>query len=145
MKLILTTLAAICIICTVKGQQKHAIQPDKRDHINIRLGNGPTICHIDTVSGTLIYEGSYSTAATITEGYYIAPCGGYRIGPFHKSDPPVFIPAIIIVNNRIGNRKIHVNSYRRDANIGYFVDDHYKKIPTQAVYGLIVSKKLKAF
>lgn len=101
-------------------------------------------CPTDTISGIIYYQGTSSTSSTITNGYFIAKCGGYQIGRFAYSDAPIFIPAYFIRNDGLVNGKRQVNSYVRQRNEGSFVDAHFKKIPFEAVYGLLVVKEQKS-
>ena len=99
-------------------------------------------CEIDTIKGIIYFQGTWSTSATIIEGYYIAPCGGIQVGNFYGYDNvPTFIPAYFIRNDEMIKGKRQINTYTRQRNSGYFTDNKFKKIPIKAIYGMVVIDK----
>ena len=98
-------------------------------------------CPIDTIKGIIYFQCTGSTHSTITEGYYIAACGGYQIDNVYGYDKvPTFIPAYFIRNDEIINGKRQVNTYKKQQVSGYFTDEKFNRIPIDAIYGMVILK-----
>ena len=100
-------------------------------------------CPIDTAEGKIfIAKEGYNA---VIDGYYIAPCGGLRMGPYMDEkgpvDVPVFIPAYTMgYYYHTGDKKKTMHLYRQK-NSGYFTDKDFKRLPIDAIYGMMVEQK----
>ena len=119
-----------------QAQKKFNVVMKGKDTVSYSM-----MCPIDTVKGVIYFQGDHATVSIIASGYFIAPCGGVRIGPFYEVDAPVFIPAFFIRNDEIVNGKRLIHKYQRQENNGYFTDEKFKRLDINSVYGLLVTPK----
>ncbi len=104
----------------------------------------PVPCKTDTVKGILyraVEYGGYS----VEVGYYIAKCGGIQIGHIPvmgQEKAAVWIPGVFLRRDEVDkNDNLVYKEFQQQYNIGYFTDEHFKKIQMSAVYGLMVMRK----
>lgn len=93
-------------------------------------------CPLDTVSGLLIYNKGYHTTdkfdffGNVAEtGYWV----GCQVDLINTSDSTSFIPSVYIENS------LENESIFRLRRSGKFYNEHFKYVPRNRVYGLIIN------
>lgn len=101
-------------------------------------------CKTDTIKG-LLYRAVEYGSHSIEVGYYIAKCGGIRIGGIPilgQEKAPIWIPGVFLRRDEVDkNGKLVYKEFQEQYNTGYFTDINFNKIQISAVYGLLVVRK----